>query len=92
MTDQVKVWIVIGFLGQLFFFSRFLVQWIASERMKRSVVPTSFWYFSLAGGFILFVYAIHRRDPVFITGQFFGLFIYFRNLWLIHKAGDEGIH
>ncbi len=92
MTDQVKVWIMIGFLGQLFFFSRFLVQWIASERMKRSVVPTSFWYFSLVGGFILFVYAIHRRDPVFITGQFFGLFIYFRNLWLIHKAGNKGIH
>lgn len=86
MTDHVKIWILIGFLGQLFFFSRFLVQWIASEKQKRSVMPLSFWYLSLLGGLILLVYAIYRRDPVFITGQSCGLFIYLRNLWLIRQS------
>ena len=90
MTDHVKIWILIGFLGQFFFFSRFLVQWIASEKKKRSVVPIAFWYFSILGGVILLFYAIHRHDPVFITGQFLGLFIYFRNLWLIHQSEAPG--
>jgi len=85
MTNAAKIWIGIGFLGQFFFFSRFLVQWIVSEKKKQSVIPVSFWYFSLTGGLILFCYAIHRRDPVFILGQGLGLFVYFRNLWLIHK-------
>ena len=61
------------------------MQWIASERSRRSVVPTAFWFFSLGGGAILLAYAIHRRDPVFIVGQGAGLFIYLRNLWLIFR-------
>ena len=62
---------------------RFVVQWLASERAKRSVVPVAFWFFSLGGGSLLLVYAIVRQDPVFILGQGLGLFIYIRNLWLI---------
>jgi lipid-A-disaccharide synthase-like uncharacterized protein len=80
---QLSAWVVLGFFAQLCFTMRFLVQWIASERAKRSVVPIAFWFFSLFGGTLLLVYAIHRRDPVFIAGQAFGLFIYIRNLWLI---------
>ena len=92
MTNVVKIWIGIGFAGQFLFFSRFLVQWIASEKEKKSVVPVSFWYFSLIGGTILLVYAIHRRDPVFILGQSLGLFVYIRNLWFIHgKPGAESV-
>jgi lipid-A-disaccharide synthase-like uncharacterized protein len=77
-------WVVFGLGGQLLFTARFLVQWIASERAKRSVVPLAFWYFSIGGGVILLAYAIYRADPVFIFGQSMGLFIYLRNLWLIH--------
>lgn len=87
MTQTAKWWMVAGFAGQFFFFSRFLVQWIVSEKKGRSVVPEAFWYLSIFGGAILLSYAIHRRDPVFITGQAAGLFVYFRNLWLIHKSG-----
>jgi len=75
------VWYAVGFLGQAFFFSRFLVQWLASERAGRSVIPVSFWYLSLLGGATLFVYAIHLGDPVFIIGQSTGGFIYLRNLY-----------
>lgn len=78
------VWVLVGLMGQLLFTARFLVQWIASERSRRSVIPMAFWYFSLAGGLVLFTYALYRRDPVFILGQGMGLFIYLRNLWLIH--------
>ncbi len=85
MNLSPKIWIAIGFAGQVFFFSRFLVQWLASEKAKHSVVPISFWYFSVVGGVILSCYAIHRRDPVFIAGQSIGLFVYFRNLWLIYR-------
>ncbi len=77
-------WVMIGLGGQLLFTARFLVQWIASERAGKSVVPLAFWYFSIAGGVILFAYALYRQDPVFILGQSMGLFIYIRNLWLIH--------
>lgn len=83
--DAKTAWIVIGFIGQAFFFGRFFVQWIASERRKQSVIPRSFWYLSLGGGAVLLAYAIHRRDPVFILGQATGFFIYTRNLWFIHK-------
>jgi lipid-A-disaccharide synthase-like uncharacterized protein len=85
-TGLVWGWVVAGFIGQAMFTARFLVQWIASERVKRSVVPRLFWYLSLAGGTVLLTYAIHRRDPVFIVGQATGLFVYTRNLWLIHRA------
>ena len=79
------IWLVIGFLGQLFFSMRFIVQWIASEREKRSIIPIAFWYFSLLGGTTLLAYAIYRKDPVFILGQSLGVFIYSRNLYLIYK-------
>jgi len=65
------------------FTMRFIVQWFASERKRRSVIPVAFWYFSLAGGMVLLLYAIHKRDPVFVTGQAAGVFIYLRNLYLI---------
>ena len=81
-----QVWLGIGLLGQALFSARFLVQWIASERRRRSVVPLAFWYFSVGGGLTLLAYAIYRRDPVFILGQGAGLFVYARNLWLIHRA------
>ena len=83
--DPSKTWLVIGLLGQACFSARFLVQWIASERRRRSVVPVYFWHFSLAGGVILLAYAIHRMDPVFILGQAAGLVIYLRNLYLIWR-------
>lgn len=83
--DIVYVWLVVGLIGQTFFFSRFLVQWLASERAKRSVIPMSFWYLSLAGGVTLLIYAIHLHDPVFILGQSTGAFIYVRNLRLRTK-------
>ncbi|MEZ5777745.1 MAG: lipid-A-disaccharide synthase N-terminal domain-containing protein [Paracoccaceae bacterium] len=82
-------WVAFGLFGQLMFTGRFLVQWIASERARRSVVPLSFWYFSIAGGLILLSYAIYRRDPVFVLGQSLGVFIYGRNLWLIHREGKD---
>ncbi len=81
------IWIAIGFLGQALFSARFLVQWIASEMKRASVVPLAFWWFSLAGGVTLFAYAVWREDPVFIAGQGFGLLIYARNLVLIRKSG-----
>ena len=80
---HMDVWLAIGFLGQLMFTMRFIVQWYASERKRRSVIPVAFWYFSLAGGMVLLLYAIHKRDPVLITGQAAGVFIYLRNLYLI---------
>jgi len=83
-TDH--VWLTIGLLGQACFSARFLVQWIASERLRRSVVPLAFWYFSLGGGVTLLAYAIYRRDPVFILGQGAGLFVYARNLYFIRRA------
>ena len=79
------IWLAVGFLGQVLFSARFLVQWVTSERRKRSVVPLAFWYFSVAGGATLLAYAIYRQDPVFIVGQFAGLFIYLRNLQLIYR-------
>lgn len=78
-------WLTFGFLGQAFFSARFLVQWIASERKGESVVPVSFWFFSIGGGLTLLVYAIYRLDPVFILGQSAGLFVYLRNLYLIQR-------
>ncbi len=77
-------WVALGLTAQLSFSARFIVQWITSERARKSVVPVAFWYFSIAGGLILFTYALYRRDPVFILGQGAGLFIYIRNLWLIY--------
>ncbi|HEU4839721.1 MAG TPA: lipid-A-disaccharide synthase N-terminal domain-containing protein [Micavibrio sp.] len=83
--SSATLWIIIGFIGQTLFFMRFFVQWLASERAGQSVVPNAFWYFSLAGGMTLFVYALWRQDPVFILGQSTGLLIYARNLYFIRK-------
>ncbi len=80
-----SVALVVGFAGQALFSARFLVQWIASERQGRSVVPIAFWYFSIAGGITLLGYAVYRMDPVFILGQGMGVFIYLRNLYLIRR-------
>jgi lipid-A-disaccharide synthase-like uncharacterized protein len=89
MFEQPWGWLVIGFAGQLLFSARFIVQWVSSERRKRSVVPLAFWYFSLAGGATLFSYAVHIGDPVFILGQSLGVLIYSRNLWFIHKERQQ---
>jgi lipid-A-disaccharide synthase-like uncharacterized protein len=86
---MLSVWTAIGFLGQALFSMRFLIQWIQSERIKRSIVPEAFWYFSVAGGITLLAYAIYRQDPVFILGQALGLVIYARNIWLIWRNRRE---
>jgi len=84
-----KIWLIVGFAGQALFSMRFLLQWLASERMKKSVIPVAFWYFSIAGGVTLLAYAIHRKDPVFIVGQATGLLIYSRNLYFIFRERKE---
>lgn len=76
-------WLTVGFLAQALFSARFLVQWIASERVRKSIVPEAFWYFSASGGAMLLAYAIWRQDPVFILGQAFGLVVYARNIYFI---------
>ena len=83
LTALSNPWIIIGFAGQFLFMMRFVVQWVASERAKKSVMPIAFWFFSLGGGVVLLVYALHQADPVFIAGQGLGLIIYLRNLALI---------
>ena len=82
-------WLVLGFMAQAMFSARFLVQWLASERAKKSVVPLPFWYLSIAGSALLLAYAVYRKDPVFIVGQSAGIFIYSRNLWLIRRERVE---
>jgi lipid-A-disaccharide synthase-like uncharacterized protein len=89
-TDTL-VWVIVGFVGQALFSMRFVVQWLASERLKRSIIPNAFWYFSLAGGATLLAYAIHKRDPVFIAGQGLGLFVYLRNLYLIRTGRQKAV-
>ena len=80
-----KFWLAIGFTGQFLFSCRFILQWIRSERLGRSVIPTAFWYFSIGGSLTLLVYAIHQKDPVFILGQSAGCLIYSRNLYFIYR-------
>jgi len=82
------VWLALGLLGQAAFSARFAVQWLASERAKRSVVPTTFWVLSIVGSALLLAYSIYRRDPVFILGQSAGLAIYVRNLYFIRRARE----
>lgn len=79
-------WLGLGFLSQGFFCARFFVQWFVSELRKKSVIPTSFWYLSVFGSLGLLVYSIHKKDPVFIIGQFLGLLIYTRNICFIKSA------
>lgn len=83
--DKADFWLVIGLGGQLMFAGRFIVQWIASERAGRSVIPLAFWFFSIGGGLITLVYGIQRKEPVIILGQALSLFIYTRNLMLIRR-------
>lgn len=82
-------WLALGLFAQALFSLRFLVQWIASEKQKESVIPIYFWYFSLSGGALLLIYAIHRKDPVFILGQSMGVFIYIRNLMLTYSKNKQ---
>jgi lipid-A-disaccharide synthase-like uncharacterized protein len=76
-------WLILGFVAQGMFTLRFLLQWIASERAGRSVIPLAFWIFSIGGGLLLLVYALYRKDAVFIAGQAFGIFVYLRNLYFV---------
>src|SRR5260221_11413875 len=82
-------WVIFGIVAHVMFTGRFLVQWIASEKEGRSVIPIAFWFFSIAGGLMLLAYAIYRRDPVFILGQAFGVFVYMRNLYLIMQEHER---
>jgi len=82
-------WVVLGGIGQFLFIMRFAVQWVASERAGRSYIPVSFWYLSIGGSILLLVYAIYRRDPVFIMGQGPNVLIYVRNLMLIAKENKK---
>ena len=74
-------WVILGFVAQGFFTMRFVVQWVASERAGKMVMPIAFWFFSIGGGVLLLFYALYIRDPVFILGQGFGVFVYARNLF-----------
>ena len=85
-------WLIIGFAGQIFFSARFILQWIYSEINKKSIIPLGFWFFSILGGITLLVYAIHRKDPVFIMGQATGILIYGRNLYFINKQNKINLN
>lgn len=85
-------WLIVGFVGQALFSMRFLLQWVQSERAKKSVIPVAFWYFSLGGSLVLLAYAVHRQDPVFILGQAAGIVIYLRTLYLISRERHAGDH
>ena len=80
-----EVWVALGLVGQAMFFGRFLVQWIASERAGKSVIPVAFWFLSIAGGAVVLIYSIYRLDPVFIIGNTTGVLIYGRNLFLVSR-------
>lgn len=82
-------WVGLGFLGQLLFTGRMLVQWLVSEKRRRSVVPPIFWWLSLVGASMLMVYFVWRRDIVGVVGQATGWLIYVRNLWLLHRSGGD---
>jgi len=82
------IWLIIGLTGQALFSMRFLVQWLKSEKQKKSIIPLEFWYFSIAGGVTLLSYAVYKQDPVFIIGQMTGLLIYGRNLWFIARERE----
>jgi lipid-A-disaccharide synthase-like uncharacterized protein len=88
-VTQFDGWVILGFVAQGFFTMRFVVQWIASERARKSVVPVAFWFFSIGGGTLLLAYALYRRDPVFIAGQALGLVVYFRNVYFIMLNGRQ---
>ena len=84
-------WVLLGFVAQAMFTMRFVVQWIASEREGKSVIPLAFWIFSIGGGVLLLGYALYRRDPVFIVGQAFGVFVYLRNLYFVLRNHEPSV-
>jgi len=88
MTKEM-IWLAVGLAGQALFSARFLIQWLASEKAKKSIIPDAFWYLSIAGGLTLLSYAIYRLDPVFIIGQSAGVFVYSRNIILLARARRE---
>jgi lipid-A-disaccharide synthase-like uncharacterized protein len=90
-VNNLDWWVLLGFVAQIMFTLRFVVQWIASERAGHSVVPLAFWLFSIGGGLLLLVYALYRRDPVFIAGQAFGVFVYLRNLQFVLRDRNRGV-
>ena len=83
-------WVAFGFGAQALFMSRMVVQWLASERARASVVPVSFWVLSMLGGLSLLTYFLRRGDPVGVAGQSFGVFVYARNLIFIRRRGGRG--
>ena len=85
MISAKAITLTIGFTGQTLFFLRFFFQWMYSERQKKSVIPEVFWYLSLVGGLFLLIYAILRKDIVFIVGQSTGTFIYLRNIYFLRR-------
>jgi len=85
IKNESYFWYVIGFLGEAIFGSRMIVQWIASEKAKKNIVPELFWYLSLAGSILVFVYALHIQDPVFVISRGAGLFVYIRNIVLLRN-------
>ena len=89
MSHSEIVWLLVGFTGQGLFAARFIVQWLKSEQQKKSVIPIQFWYYSIIGGFILLIYAIYKKDPVFIGGQLFGMLVYSRNLYFIYQENAK---
>lgn len=82
-------WMVLGLVGQICFTMRFVVQWLASEIAKKSVVPVAFWFFSLIGGGLLLIYSIYLKNPVFILGNSLGFSVYLRNIWLIYREHNQ---
>ncbi len=82
-----RTWLAIGIGGQLVFSARFVLQWIVSERQKRSVIPVAFWYLSIVGSLMLLSYSIYIKELVFILGSSCNSLVYIRNLWLIHRSG-----
>lgn len=88
---KLNFWVIFGFLGQFFFFMRFVVQWIVSEKRRESVIPIAFWYLSITGNVILLSYAIHILDPVFIVGQSVASVVYIRNIMLINKKRQSAV-
>src|SRR5438094_10676631 len=78
-VQKFQWWVILGYVAQILFTMRFVVQWIASERAGKMVMPIAFWFFSIGGGLLLLVYALYIRDPVFSLGQLFGLFVYLQN-------------
>ncbi len=86
---NLNFWLILGFFGQFLFFMRFIIQWIHSEGRGESIIPIQFWYFSIAGAIIIFIYAVHIKDIVFMSGQGLALMIYIRNLVLIKKVKNK---